>query len=197
MIPSALGGAVGLGSRVKWAFIALAVACALAYAFASTGPASAQETLFVSPTEGTAGSRFQVVGEVGWTPGETIALSFGFSDAPPGEQYSGSLYNEQMVTVLRDGTWSFPVVINSDLLPFPLWRPGFIVIVAEGRQQRATASVTYMVGAERPLGAPPLAPLGFGPTGLDNAIGQLAMRLALLVLGTGALIAASGALRRT
>jgi hypothetical protein len=185
-----------MGSRVKWAFTALAVVCASACAFAFIGAVGAQEPIFVSPTEGSAGSRFQIVGEVGWTPGETIALSFGFSDAPPGEQYTGALYNEQMVTVLRDGTWSFPAVINEQLLPFPLWRPGFIVVEAEGEQQRVNASLVYTVGEERPIGAPPLAPLGFGPPDMDGTPEQLALRIALLTMGAGALVAASGVLRR-
>jgi hypothetical protein len=179
---------------LKWAVTALAAAYAIACATVLASAASAQEAIFVSPTEGSAGSRFQIVGEVGWTPGETITLGFGFSDAPPGDAYTGPLYNEQTLTVLRDGTWSFPVVINDELFPFPLWRPGFIVIVAEGEQQRVTTSVVYTVEEERPVGAPPLAPLGFGPNVHDSTATTL-LTVALFVFASGALVAGLGRMR--
>jgi hypothetical protein len=184
-----------MGSRVKWAFTAFAVACALAYAFASTDGTSAQEPLFVSPTEGSAGSRFQIVGEVGWTAGETVKISFGFSDAPPGDAFNDTTYNELTVTVLRDGTWSFPAVINNELVPFPLWRPGYLVVVAESASQRAVASLVYSVEDERPVGAPPLAPLGFGalsPGGSNQAV----ITLALFGLAVGGLLAGVACLQR-
>lgn len=149
----------------------------------------------MSPTEGSAGSRFQIVGEVGWTPGETVTIAFGFSDTPPADDFSGPLYTEQTVTVLRDGTWSFPVVINNQLFPFPLWRPGYIVVVADGAQQTATASVVYSVEDERPLGAPPLAPLGFGPKIEESLAADLTM-VALFFLAVGVLIAGIGQMRR-
>ena len=78
-------------------------------------------------------------------PGETVTLSFGFSDDAPDEGYAGPFYTEQSVTVLRDGTWSFPVVVNNELFPFPLWRPGFIVIQAAGRSQTTITPFTYTV----------------------------------------------------
>jgi hypothetical protein len=158
--------------------------------------ARAQETLFVSPTEGSAGSRFQIVGELGWTAGETVTISFSFSDVPPAEEFDDTLYNEQTVTVLRDGTWSFPAVINNELLPFPLWRPGYIVVVAESDSQRAVASVVYSVQNERPVGAPPLAPLGFGPGNGTRPSESLMLTLAAFALATGSLLFGVGTMRR-
>jgi hypothetical protein len=151
--------------------------------------------LFVSPTEGSAGSRFQIVGELGWTAGETVTISFGFSDAPPGVGFSDTTYNEQTVTVLRDGTWSFPAVINNELVPFPLWRPGYIVVVAESDSQRAVASVVYSVADERPVGGPPLAPLGWGP-GAGGAAAHNLIALTLFALGTGGLLVGVGRMRK-
>ena len=151
--------------------------------------------LFVSPAEGAAGSRFQIVGELGWTAGETVTISFGFSDAPPGEAFSDTTYNTQSVTVLRDGTWSFPAVINNELLPFPLWRPGYIVVVAESDSQRAVAAVVYSVEDLRPVGAPPLAPLGFGPK-VSGSSAQLVIALMLFTLATGGLLVGVGQMRR-
>ncbi len=154
-----------------------------------------QQDTFVSPTEGSAGARFQIVGETGWTPGETISISFGFSDEAPGEAFAGPFYNEQSVTVLRDGTWSFPVVINNELVPFPLWRPGFIVVQAAGASQTTITPFTYTVLGASPVGRPPLAELGFGPGGADSTTSSVVTGAAF-VAALGALLVVSGEARR-
>jgi hypothetical protein len=176
-------------------FLALAAACAIAVFFSlSPGTLWAQERdPLISPSSGGAGSRFQIVGETGWTPGETVTISIGFSDIDPGEQYGGTLYHERQVVVLRDGTWSFPIVVNQDLVPFPLWRPGFIVVKATSPTHTAVNSFVYTVEGRAPLGAPPLASLGFGP---EAPSGTAAVTLALFAAATGALVIASGGIRR-
>lgn len=179
---------------VKWALTALAVAvaCVVAIVFSSTG--HAQQDTFVSPSEGAAGSRFQIVGEVGWTAAETVTIDVAFSDTLPGENYAGPFYNPHQVTVLRDGTWSFPVVVNRDLFPFPLWRPGFIVIRARGASQTTITPFAYTVAGHRPLGAPPLAELGFGPSP-GSAAATIAMTLAMFSAAIGTLLVVSARLR--
>jgi hypothetical protein len=177
---------------VKWASTAFAVVFAYLFAAACSGVAHAQQDTFVSPNEGSAGTRFQVVGETGWTPGETLSISFGFSDAPPGENFAGPFYNEQPVTVLRDGTWSFPVVINRGLVPFPLWRPGYIVVKAEGATQTTITPVVYTVEGRRPVGEPPLSELGFGPVP-SEATPWAQATASLLIAGAGAMLVGVGA----
>jgi hypothetical protein len=181
---------------VKWVLTALAVALACAGAIIQRNIGRAQQDTFVSPTEGSAGSRFQVVGELGWVLGETVTISFGFSDLPPGPDYAGPFYNEQPVTVLRDGTWSFPVVINDQLVPFPLWRPGYIVVKAAGGRQTTLTTVVYTVGERRPVGEPPLSELGFGPPAGGTAL-AVALAGALFAGGAGLLVGLSGAMRPT
>lgn len=171
----------------------MAIACVSAVGFRSTG--HAQEDTFVSPTEGAAGSRFQIVGEVGWTAGETVTIDFGFSDEPPGDAYAGPFYNEQPVTVLRDGTWSFPVVVNRELFPFPLWRPGYIVVRARGASQTTITPFAYVVEGRRPLGEPPLADFGFGPEPGGPAAAVM-MTVSLFAAGVGAMLVVGGRLRR-
>ncbi|MBI5289495.1 MAG: hypothetical protein HY873_11045 [Chloroflexi bacterium] len=155
----------------------------------------AQQATFVSPGEGGAGSRFQIVGEAGWTPGETITLEFTFVDVPPAqaEAFAGPFYRTEQVTALRDGTWSFPVVLNEDVLPFPLWRPGYIAIRARGAAQTTLTLFTYMVDGRGPQGPPPLAEFGFGPgdSGHAGVLGTVALFLA----ATGVLAHVSGRLR--
>ena len=154
-----------------------------------------QQDTFVAPTEGAAGARFQIVGETGWTPGETITISFGFSDQAPGDAFAGPFYTEQSVTVLRDGTWSFPVVINDELFPFPLWRPGFIVVQAEGALQTTITPFTYTVLGASPVGPPPLAELGFGP-GDEGAATSVVVTGAAFAAAMGLLFVVSGETRR-
>ena len=158
--------------------------------------ASAQELSgepLISPAIGGAGSLFQIVGQGGWTPGETVTLDFAFSDTPA-RQISGPSYHEREVTVLRDGTWSFPIVVNADLFPFPLYRPGYIVVMAHSATKTAVNSYVYTVDGRAPAALPPLAELGSGPTGSGAA--TIVGTLALFVAGAGALLAASGAMRR-
>lgn len=181
---------------MKWWVVASVFVCLLALVRATN--VSSQETLFVSPETGAAGSRFQVVGEVGWTAGETVTIDFAFSDTAQA-QTGEIFYNAQSVTVLRDGTWSFPVVINQDLFPFPLWRPGFIIVRASTPSQTATASVTYTVAGRLPVGVPPigeppLADLGFGP-GHDKGARTTAAVAGMFMLGIGLLSVIAGGVR--
>jgi len=194
---SATAGHDRIGVVVKslLSLLALAAVCAIAVLFSLLpGTLSAQERdPLISPSSGGTGSRFQIVGETGWAWGETVTIGIGFSDADPGEQYSGTLYHERQVTVLRDGTWSFPIVVNQELVPFPLLRPGFIVVKATSATRTAVNSYVYTVEGRAPLGAPPLASLGSGP---GAPSGVVALTLALFAAATGALVAASGGIRR-
>ena len=175
-----------------------ALACALAVAsvlaFGTFGTAHAQEPdPLIDPGQGGAGSRFQIVGQAGWTPGDAVTISFGFSDAPAGASYAGTVYSEQRVTVLRDGTWSFPTVVNDKLFPFPLWRPGYIVVKAQSATTTAVSTYVYTVDGRAPAGLPPLASLGSGPA--PNAP-LFAVTLALFAAAAGALVVVSGEMRR-
>jgi len=174
-----------------------AVAFALAWALSlGTGTASANgPDPLIDPAQGAAGSRFQIVGQIGWTPGATVTISYGFSDLPPGDAYAGPFWNEQRVTVLRDGTWSFPTVVNDRVLPFPLWRPGYIVVRAASGDRVAVNSYLYLVDGHSPAGLPPLASFGFGPGDRGHG-GVVALTVALFAAATGALLAMGGAFRR-
>ena len=182
------------GVAVRWltAVFAIALACAWALPIRSAFAQGSSE-LLISPTRGEPGTLFQIVGESGWTPGETVTLTFGFADLPADNTFAGATYHERQVTVLRDGTWSFPVVINADLFPFPLWRPGYIVVRASSPSRTDTGDFVYTVEGKLPLGTPPLAAFGFGPPPPDRTA---AAALALLCAGTGALLSFSGAWRR-
>jgi hypothetical protein len=105
---------------VKWLAVVAALACGFVYAF-FPGRASAQGARdpLIVPQEGGAGTLFQVVGQSGWTPGETVTLQLALTPADP-FAYTGPFYHQRQVTVLRDGTWSFPIVVNDDLFPFPV-----------------------------------------------------------------------------
>ena len=172
--------------------VALAIAGALSLGSPSRATAQSPDPL-IDPQQGGAGSRFQIVGQSGWRPGDAVTISFAFADAAPGAQYAGTFYNEQHVTVLRDGTWSFPTVINDKLFPFPLWRPGYIVVRAQSATNTALNAYVYTVEGRAPAGLPPLATLGSGPVGASSA---LALTLAMFAAATGALIALAGAMRR-
>lgn len=183
---------------MKWMLTVLAVmiACAGATLLRTSGVAEAQQPdPLIDPPEGAAGSRFQIVGQVAWTPGDTVTISYGFSDAEPGATYDGPFYNQQQVTVLRDGTWSFPTVVNDRLFPFPLWRPGFIVVKAKSATTTAINSYVYTVDGRAPRGLPPLASLGSGPGEGDGA--ALALTFVLFAAATGALLALGGVVRLT
>ena len=178
---------------VKWLLSLCAAAVAVAAALSvSTASAQTPDPL-IDPGTGAAGSRFQVVGQSGWTPGETVMISVGFSDLDPAGAYAGPFYHERAVTVLRDGTWSFPIVVNNELVPFPLWRPGFIVVRAASPAKTSQNSFVYTVEGRTPLGTPPLANLGAGPAGSHQVAPAT---LALFAAAVGALLLSSGMIRR-
>ncbi len=174
--------------------LAVALAIAGALSLGTLGKAHAQEPdPLIEPSQGAAGSRFQIVGQTAWTPGDTVTISFGFSDTAPTASYAGPFYNEQHVTVLRDGTWSFPIVVNDKLFPFPLWRAGYIVVKAQSRTTTAVNAYVYTVEGRSPAGPPPLASFGSGP---ERGSPVFALTLALFAAATGGLIVAGGAMRR-
>jgi hypothetical protein len=156
--------------------------------------ASAQEgDPLIVPPEGEPGSRFQIVGQLGWIPGESVSIAFAFSEAPPADPVPAAAFTgPQQVTVLRDGTWSFPVVLNEQLFGRPLDTPGFIVVRAESPSRTAHNTFILTVGGRRPVGTPPLSGLGLGP---GHPLGLPA--LALFLAGIGALLVAAGSLRNT
>lgn len=172
--------------------LALVLTCLWAIPF-QFARAQASSALLISPRQGEPGTLFQVVGQSGWTPGETVTLTFGFADLPAGNTFAGATYHQRTVTVLRDGTWSFPVVVTPDFLPFPLWRPGYIVVRATSASETATGDFMYTVEGKRPQGTPPMASYGFGPPPPPDR--TAAMALALLSAGTGVLLLFGGAWR--
>ena len=175
--------------------LAVLATAALAAAFFS-GTAAAQEIRdpLIDPPAGGAGSRFQVVGQSGWSAGQTITLEAAYTAADP-LAFTGPFPFQRQVTVLRDGTWSFPIVVNDALLGAPLPdQPGFIVVRARSAGRTAVNAYIYTVNGARPPRADEIAPLGFGP-GVPSAAS--AVTLALFAAGTGALLALSGCWRRT
>ena len=190
----AVAGQHGIGVELKWLLLlpVLAIVCAIALPLSHAS--AAERDPLISPATGGAGSLFQVVGQSGWTPGETITLSLTFADTDPGAVFPGPAYHERPVPVLRDGTWSFPIVVNQEILPFPLWRPGFIVVRAQSATKTAVNSFVYTVEGRSPIGTPPLADLGSGP---QSASTVLVTTLALFAAGAGAMVIASGAVRRS
>jgi hypothetical protein len=194
----ATAGQAKIGVAVKWMLTALAVALAIAGALPLISPHGAAAQTpdpLIDPPQGAAGSRFQIVGQSGWQPGDAVTISFAFADVAPGAAYAGPFYNEQHVTVLRDGTWSFPTVVNDKLFPFPLWRPGYIVVRAQSASHTTMNAYLYTVEGRPPAGLPPLASFGTGSRGTSGA-SVLAVTLALFAAATGTLIAVSGAMRR-
>ncbi len=181
------------GLRVKWIGTILAFVLAFAWAlFPHTTSAQEARDPLISPAAGEPGSRFQIVGQFGWTPGETVELSIGFVEADP-FAFTGPFPYAQEVTVLRDGTWSSPVVLN-DALGLPLAsEPGYLVVRAESPSKTATNAFVYTVGGRTPVGAEQIADLGFGPQFPDAAV---PLGIALFALGIGGLLVASGELRR-
>jgi hypothetical protein len=179
--------------RVKWIVTILALASALAWALIPQ-MASAQEDRdpLIAPAAGERGSRFQIVGQFGWTPGEEVDITIGFVAADP-FTFAGPFPYEQHVTVLRDGTWSFPVVLN-DALGLPIEsEPGYLVVRAESPSKTATNAFVYTVEGRTPVGAEQIAHLGFGP---DIGNTALPLGIALFGLGIGALLVVSGEMRR-
>jgi hypothetical protein len=172
--------------------IAVAFLVALSGAAFLISHASAQGEAdpLIVPPEGEPGSRFQIVGQRGWTSGEAVTIEFAFTESPP----NGSplmFGGPQQVTVLRDGTWSFPVVLTDQLFGMALATPGYVVVRATSPTQVATNSFILTVGGARPVGAPPAAGFGFGP---DRPLAAAAV--ALLCAGTGTLVLMSERLRR-
>ena len=99
------------------------------------------------------------------------------------------------MTVLRDGTWSFPVVINNDLFPFPLWRPGFIVVRAQSAtDDRDQQLHLHGRGARARRACRRSQNSASVPTG--GASRRSRSRSRCSPLGIGALIAFAGAMRR-
>ncbi|MHB8683721.1 MAG: hypothetical protein ACYC9X_05310 [Dehalococcoidia bacterium] len=179
---------------MKWIALVCAVACAVAYAL-SSGTAFAQQARdpLIVPQEGGDGSRFQIVGQYGWTPGETVTIRLGWAAVDP-LQYSGPFYHERTATVLRDGTWSFPIAVNDQLFPFPLGsEPKFIVVQAQSPTKTAINAFIYAPGGRLPQGADAIALLGFGP---PRASSLALLVAALFLAATGGLIVVSGAGRR-
>jgi hypothetical protein len=181
------------GLRVKWIGTILAFSLALSLAlFPRIASAQEERDPLISPQVGERGSRFQIVGQFGWVPGETVNIEIGFVEADP-FAFAGPFPYRQQVTVLRDGTWSFPVVLN-DSLGLPLaGDPGYLVVRTESPSKTATNAFVYTVGGRTPVGAEQIAHLGFGPS-----FGNLALPLgaALFALSVGALLIVSGELRR-
>jgi hypothetical protein len=178
---------------VKWLCTALAVALAITWALSHSASTLAQDgDPLLAPGEGSAGGRFQVVGQLGWTPDEHVTLEFAFADDAP-LTYGGPWYHERDVTVLRDGTWSFPIVINDELFPFPLWRPGYIVVRATSGSHTEINALVYTVEGQRPAGLPPLANLGAGP---DGAGATPLVGMLLFMSGIGMMFVMSGSMRR-
>ena len=179
---------------MKWLTAVFAVACAVSYVM-SPPPARAQTPRdpLIVPQQGAFGSRFQIVGQSGWTPGETVTIRFGFTATDP-LSFAGPFYHERTATVLRDGSWSFPINVNDDLFPFPLGTtPMFIVVQAQSPTKTATNAFIYAPGGRLPVGAEAIAHLGFGP---QHGMPAWAIAAALFLATTGALVAASGRMRR-
>ena len=178
----------------------LALVAALAFASASSfSTVSAQEPRdpLIDPPTGGAGSRFQIVGQTGWTPGDTVALRVGFTTSPDplasGVQLEPA--SEFTITVLADGTWSFPIVVDE------LFRaaggapetPGYIVVRATSRDRIQVNAYVYTVRSVLPAGAEAIAAAGAGPGAPQAAVIVIA---AMFSAGIGGLLMVSGALRR-
>ncbi len=188
---SSLRRGTGIGDVVKRIAWVAALACALAYVV-SSGTAWAQQPRdpLIVPQEGGNGSRFQIVGQSGWTPGDTVTIELGYTAADP-LQYPGPFYRPRQATVLRDGTWSFPINVNDELFPFPLGPdPRYIVVRATTATHSALNAFIYAPNGRQPQGAEAIARLGFGP-GPASVVGLFTA--ALFLTGTGVLLIVSGA----
>ncbi len=184
----------GIGVVVKWIATALTVALACAWGFSARAALAQQpRDPLIVPQAGTLGSRFQIVGQFGWTPGETVTIRLGFTTSADPLTYAGPFYHERRATVLRDGTWSFPINVPDDLFPFPLGdAPGYIVVQAQSPTKTAVNAFIYAPDGRLPAGAEKIASLGFGP---QRASPAFVVTAALFALATGALIVVSGAAR--
>lgn len=173
----------------------LALACSALFAIVLVQTASAQESRdpLIDPPLGEAGSRFQIVGQHGWIPDEALTLSVGYTTSDDPFAFGGPWLLEEPVTVLRDGTWSFPIVLTEAFFggAAPA-RPGYIVVRAASSGQVAVNAYVFTVAGEQPAGVAALGLLGWGP----RVRAPLVFTLALFAAGFGALLALSGALRR-
>lgn len=178
---------------VKWLACLAAVALASLWAL-PLNAVSAQEPRdpLIRPAEGGKESRFQVVGQVDWTPGESVTVRLAFTRSNP-LTFDGPFPVEHQVTVLRDGTWSFPVTLRPDLFPMQLENPGYVVVRAESSGRVAQNAFVFSPSGMRPVDAEALGLLGFGPADVDAGA---ALTAALFLSATGTLIAFSGAWRR-
>ena len=168
-----------------------ALACAWALPL-KTALASQQADLIIDPASGGAGSRFQIVGQSGWTADERVRLRVGFTATGDPAAFAGPYAIEQDVTVLADATWSFPVVLNDAFFGGPApGSPGTIVVQAESPSNDASATFAYTG-----LGPPPadVGTAGFGP----GAAGAPVMIIAaLFATGIGAMLFVSGGMQRS
>jgi hypothetical protein len=168
----------------------LVVLCAIVCALAvRTASAQQGRDPLVDPPSGGVDSRFTVVGEVGWIAGETVTLRLAFTTADP-LNYAGPFPYTREITVLRDNTWFFPIVVREDVLGFPLGPgPGFIVVRAESATQTSTNAYVFTVNGVYPIGAEQFVDAGFGPGAPPPAV---ALTLGLFAIGLGALLFVSG-----
>lgn len=179
---------------MKWlaCLTAFALACLAALPIDAALAQEPRDPL-IRPVEGGKESRFQVVGQVGWTPGETVTVQLAFTRTDP-LTFDGPFPVENQVTVLRDATWSFPVTLREDLFPKPLDDiPGYIVVRAVSGERVAQNAFVFSPGGTRPADAEALGLLGFGPPAVDATVGLTA---ALFLAATGMLVVYSGAARR-
>lgn len=175
-----------------WTFVLVAaLACAWALPL-RTAFANQDAELIIDPPSGGAESRFQIVGQSGWTAAEIVRLRIGFSATGDPAAFTGPYALEQDVTVLADGTWSFPVVLNDAFFGNAApGSPGAIVVRAESPSNDAFATFAYTG-----VGPPPadVGKAGFGP----GVAGASAMIIAaLFAAGVGAMVLVSGGIRRS
>ena len=171
---------------------ALAVACAF---YITTSFAQTARDPLIVPQEGGNGSRFQIVGQTGWTPGETLTISLGFTTdatvAAVPESFGGPFYHERQATVLRDGTWSFPISVD-DVFLFPIDRAGFIIVRAQAPSHTAANVFKFTPNVSAVPGAQAVGKAGFGPDAGAPSIAAAA----LFAAGVGLLLVISGVARR-
>ena len=196
-----LGGALEAVVVVQRCVLALVAALSSALVlFLSTASAQEPRDPLIDPPSGGAGSRFQIVGQTRWMPGETVTLHISFTTSTdplnvvPSE---APLTQEFTVTVLADGTWSFPLVINeffaADGGASPPQTPGYIVVRATAPSHEAVNAYVYTVRSVLPAGADAIAASGAGPGAPRAAIIIVA---AMFAAGVGSLSVVGGCLRR-
>jgi hypothetical protein len=181
--------------------LALFFALAIGHlAFDQTASAQEPRDPLIDPPSGSVGSRFQIVGQAGWVPGETVTLHVYFTTSTDPLNVAPSaapLSREFSVTVLADGTWSFPIVVNeffaADGGAPPPDMPGYIGVRATAGSHTGANAFVYTVRSVLPIGAEGFAEAGVGPPG---PMPGATVVVALFAGGLGLLLALSGALRR-